>query len=127
MKEFLKKIIPPPLLDNYHFTVATLGAFLYRNPSKKLFVIAVTGTKGKSTTVELIRTILRDAGFKLAVASTIRFSIGEENYRTALYRFFGPIEKQARQVKESRLAEVRAAGGFKAEVSQTISSPFLFR
>lgn len=71
--------MPAPLLDAYHLSLAMLGNVIYRFPSKKLFVIAVTGTKGKSTTVELIRSILMEAGYSVATASTIRFSVGKES------------------------------------------------
>ena len=79
MKRLLKKLIPSSILDTYHLSLAVIGGVIYRHPSKKLFVIAVTGTKGKSTTVELIRNILAEAGHKTALASTIRFSIGKES------------------------------------------------
>ena len=75
MKQFLRKLLPPPLLDAYHHALAVAGNIVYRFPSKKLFVIAVTGTKGKSTTVELIRSILVEAGYKVASTNTIRFII----------------------------------------------------
>ena len=89
MKELLKKIIPKPLLDFYHLTLAHLGAFLYGFPSRELFVIAVTGTKGKSTTVELVAAILRAVGHKTAVVSTIRFAIGDES-ECNLYKMTTP-------------------------------------
>lgn len=46
---------------------------------KKLFVIAVTGTKGKSSVVELVRSILSEAGYTVASANTIRFTIGKKS------------------------------------------------
>lgn len=81
MKRILLRFIPAPLLDTYHYCFAWLGAFFYRYPSHSLTVIGITGTKGKSSTVELVAAILSQAGHKVAVASTIRFSIGNESER----------------------------------------------
>lgn len=75
----MKKLIPKYILDLYHLGFAYAGALLYRFPSKKLFVVAVTGTKGKSTTAELVFTLLSEAGYKTALASTIHFSIGKDS------------------------------------------------
>lgn len=75
----MKKLLPKKLLDLYHLLFAYAGAALYRFPSRQLFVVAITGTKGKSTTSELVRAILTEAGHKVALASTIRFAIGDES------------------------------------------------
>jgi UDP-N-acetylmuramoyl-L-alanyl-D-glutamate--2,6-diaminopimelate ligase len=69
----LEKIRPP-----YHYALAYIGNLLYRSPSKEITVIAVTGTKGKSTVTELITTILEADGNKVASLSTIQFKIGDE-------------------------------------------------
>jgi len=82
MLGLMRKLIPErmfrTLQPTYHYTLAFLGAVIYRFPSRKINVVAVTGTKGKSTTVELVNAILESAGKKTAVAGTIRFKIGAE-------------------------------------------------
>lgn len=75
----LKKILPRrmvrPLLPLYHRLLAFLMAFSYGFPARKLVVIGITGTKGKSTTAEMVFAILRAAGHRTALLSTIRFAI----------------------------------------------------
>ncbi len=78
LKAALHKLTPPPVVNGYHFCVAQLGALLYGFPSSKLLVIAVTGTKGKSSTAEMINAIFEEAGYKTAVQDSIRFKIGDK-------------------------------------------------
>ena len=85
MLSIIKSLIPKKLLNFfrpfYHFLLAFIGAVWYRFPSKKIIVIGVTGTKGKSTVVELLTTTLGVAGFKVASTSTIGFSLGDEKVK----------------------------------------------
>lgn len=79
---WIKRFVPGFLLERirppYHFALAYIGNFIYQSPSKELTVIAVTGTKGKSTVTELIATILEADGHTVASLSTIQFKIGSE-------------------------------------------------
>jgi UDP-N-acetylmuramoyl-L-alanyl-D-glutamate--2,6-diaminopimelate ligase len=79
MKTALKAIIPPFLLSAYHFALAFLAALIYRFPSRRIAVVAVTGTKGKSSTIEYLNAVAEAAGMKTALASTIRFKLGDNS------------------------------------------------
>lgn len=80
----IRKFIPLPFLKLYHFSLAFLGALFYCFPSKKIRVIGITGTKGKTTTAELVNAILEEAGYKTALLGTLRFKIGERSERNLL-------------------------------------------
>jgi len=84
VKNLVKKLIPDFLLSFYHYCLALTGAFLYGFPSRKLTVIGITGTSGKSTVVELSSKILQEAGFKVASLSSIKFKIKEKEWENKL-------------------------------------------
>jgi len=84
MKELLKKFIPPFLLNWYHYILALLGVIFYCFPSRKIKIIGVTGTNGKTTVVNLTTKILEEAGYKVASLSSIKFKIGEREWPNTL-------------------------------------------
>lgn len=105
----IKKFIPTRLFDAlaplYHYSLAVFGAVLYGFPSRKLTVLAVTGTKGKSSTAEMLNAIFEAAGHKTALLGTIRFKIGEDSKpntqkMTVPGRFF--VQKFIRQAVKAR-------------------------
>jgi len=93
---FLEKLIPKKIYEwgqpIYHFGLAFLGALIYGFPSRKLYVIGVTGTKGKTTTCNLIYHFLDSYGFKTGLLTTVNFKINKQEWpnttkQTMLGRF----------------------------------------
>jgi len=58
------------------FAMAPFSACFYDNPSKKLGIIGVTGTEGKSSTVSFVWQLLRLTGHKAGFISTVQYSEG---------------------------------------------------
>jgi UDP-N-acetylmuramoyl-L-alanyl-D-glutamate--2,6-diaminopimelate ligase len=89
----IKKLIPTKLFHLgqpvYHYFLALAGAIRYGFPSRHLKVIAVTGTKGKSSTVEILNAILEEASFSTSLAGTVRFKI-DGKARANLYKMTIP-------------------------------------
>lgn len=85
MLDILRKILGQRIINYYHLACAVLANILYGFPSRKLHVIGVTGTDGKTTTVNMIASVLRAAGLKTAHLSTINAQIGSKVYDTGLH------------------------------------------
>ncbi|MCX6782669.1 MAG: Mur ligase family protein [Candidatus Levybacteria bacterium] len=73
------------LKNAYHLGVAVLANWYYKSPSKNLIVIGVTGTDGKTTTVNMIYHILKLADKKVSMISTINAVIADKAYDTGLH------------------------------------------
>lgn len=69
----------------YHFAQAFLASIYFGFPSKKLTVIAVTGTDGKTTTVNMIYHILKSAGKKVSMVSSLGATIGDKTTDTGYH------------------------------------------
>ena len=76
----MKKLLPQKLKNIYHLLQAVLANFYYGFPSSKIKIIGVTGTNGKTTTVQMIAKILEEDGKKVALASTINFQLGKKKW-----------------------------------------------
>ncbi len=85
MFDFLRKLLGQKILNIYHLATAIVANLIYGFPSRKLNVIGVTGTDGKTTTVNLIASILQSAGRKTSFLSSINARIGSQEYDTGLH------------------------------------------
>ena len=65
-------------MDNIRKKLALCSCNLYDNPSKKLKIIGVTGTKGKTTSTFMIKSILQKHGFKVGLIGSIACYINDQ-------------------------------------------------
>jgi len=80
MKKILKKLLPKKLILIYHYFLAIFATLYYGFPSKKMIVIGVTGTKGKTSAINFIWSCLTAGGYKTGIISTANIRIGEKEF-----------------------------------------------
>ena len=68
--------VPGAAVDDPRAALALLAAEFYGHPAKELTLVAVTGTKGKTTTAHMLREILTAAGHKTGMIGTLGAFIG---------------------------------------------------
>lgn len=78
MKDYLRKILPESFILWTHYVRGVLAAVIYGFPARKLKIIGVTGTNGKTTTCNMIAQILEKANYRVGMATTINFKIDKE-------------------------------------------------
>lgn len=83
MSADFKKIKLPPnvtviVTDDTRKALARVSCNYYGNPSRYFKLIGITGTKGKTTTSYMIKSILEKAGYKVGLIGTIANYIGDE-------------------------------------------------
>ena len=65
-------------VDSTRYAMAFIAAAWYHHPAEKMKIIGITGTKGKTTTTYLVKSILENAGHKVGLVGTIEIIIGKE-------------------------------------------------
>lgn len=65
-------------VENSRYALACISAEYFGNPAEHLKVIGITGTKGKTTTTYLVKSILENAGHKCGLVGTIETIIGDK-------------------------------------------------
>jgi len=82
LRTIVKTLIPSGLfkkIEPYgHLAEAIIMATRYGFPGKKMHIIGVTGTNGKTTTSFMIHRMLHEAGIKTALLSTVAYGIGDD-------------------------------------------------
>ncbi len=72
------------LVEDSRRALAEISASFYKQPSKKLKLIGITGTNGKTTSSYFIKKILESSGEKVGLAGTISNYIGSEEIKSSL-------------------------------------------
>lgn len=84
LKSIIRSVTPRPALSAYHFAASGLIALWYGLPARRLVVVGVTGTKGKTSTCAMIHHILLQQGIKAGLISTAEIAVGSERQLNAL-------------------------------------------
>src|SRR5664279_2083010 len=78
LKSQIRKYIPEPLLGAYHYGISNTAAIKYKFPSKKMIMIGITGTKGKTSAANFIWSCLNANGYKVGLIGTANIRIGQK-------------------------------------------------
>ncbi len=65
-------------VESTRYALALMSAAFFDYPAKKLTTIGLTGTKGKTTTTYMIKSVLESAGKKVGLIGTIGITVGDE-------------------------------------------------
>ena len=107
--------LPQLLVDRAQPALATAAAWWYQDPSRRLAVVGVTGTDGKTTTSFLVAAALEAAGISTGLVGTVETRIGEIREANAVHA----TTPEAPQLQATLLA--MAEQGNEAAVLETTS------
>lgn len=109
IRKIIKKLIPKKIfkkIEPYgHFVEAILANIRYGFPARKMHVIGVTGTNGKTTTTFLIHRMLLEAGYKVGMQSTVAYGIGDD-----IKPQIGHMTTEKAGILQRRLRDFKRAG-----------------
>lgn len=80
IKNFVRKFIPGWILSVYHYLLAQAAGLFFAWPAKKIVVIGITGTKGKTSTANFIWSVLNFGGLKTGLIGTANIHDGNKEF-----------------------------------------------
>lgn len=80
----LRLPVPQIVVSSTREALAKSASYFYGEPAKKLKIVAVTGTNGKTTTVHMLSSILRSAGKRVGIIGTLGASFEEDVWEIGL-------------------------------------------
>ncbi len=78
IKKSLRPLSPKPLINTFHYGESRTAQLIRRDPTKKLIVIGVVGSKGKTTTANMIWSALQSSGAQSGLIGTANIRIGKK-------------------------------------------------
>jgi UDP-N-acetylmuramoyl-L-alanyl-D-glutamate--2,6-diaminopimelate ligase len=105
IRKIIKSVAGEEFFSAYHKAIALVASNYYGNPSKKMYVVAVTGTKGKTSTLNFLWHVLTAGGYKVGLISTANIKIGDKE-KMNWYHMTMP----GRFLLQSLLKEMEMAG-----------------
>lgn len=93
VQRFLPLDVPQVKVEDVRVAVSYIASEYFGNPSEKLMMLGITGTKGKTTTSFLVKAIMEAAGIKTGLIGTVCSMIGDETIPNRLTTP-DPIETQ---------------------------------
>jgi len=81
LPEEIHKKITYVQVEDANISLAVMAANYYQHPSKKLRLIGITGTNGKTTVASLLYQLFQKAGFKVGLLSTVKILVDKTAYK----------------------------------------------
>ena len=89
-------------VEDTRYALALMSAAYFGYPAEKLKIVGITGTKGKTTTTYMIKSILEETGHKVGLIGTIEAIIGEKKIPAAnttpesytIHQYFAEMVKE---------------------------------
>lgn len=84
VEHYLDMDVPQVRVSNGRAAMARMAAAFYGHPARKMKLVGITGTKGKTTTSYLLKAVLEQAGYKCGLIGTTGNMIGETRLKSSL-------------------------------------------
>lgn len=101
----LRRILPGWVFQFQHYLEARLAQIIYKNPSQKIIIIGIVGSKGKTTTANLLWAILNKKEAPCGLIGTADIQIGDKKIKNHWHKTL-----PGRGVPQQLLSKMQKAG-----------------